>query len=81
MRLSRIKKTGLSSGTAVKPLQRRVVMNAIGQPFAVSAEVGNFLGIGGRELIVRLDQLRPDKWRFVISLIKKQAEALPCGND
>jgi hypothetical protein len=58
-----------------------VLMNAAGQPVAVSVEVGGFLGIGGREVIVMLDQLQLDGQRFVTSLTKAQIEALPRWDD
>jgi hypothetical protein len=58
-----------------------VLMNAAGQAVAVSVEVGGFLGIGGREVIVSLDQLRLEGERFVTSLTKEQIEALPRWDD
>lgn len=58
-----------------------VLMNAAGQPVAVSVDVGGFLGIGGQEVIVALDQLRLDGQRFVTSLTKEQVEALPRWDD
>jgi hypothetical protein len=58
-----------------------VLVNASGQPDAVSVEVGGFLGIGGREAVVALDQLRLDGQRFVTSLTREQIEALPRWND
>lgn len=58
-----------------------VLMNAAGQPVAVSVEVGGFLGIGSREVIIGLDQLRLEGQRFVTSLTKAQVEALPRWND
>jgi hypothetical protein len=58
-----------------------VLMNAAGQPVAVSVEVGGSLGIGGREVIVMLDQLRLDGQRFMTSLTKAQIEALRRWDD
>ena len=58
-----------------------VLMNAAGQPVAVSVEVGGFLGIGEREAVVMLYQLRLDGQRFVTNLTKAQIEALPRWND
>jgi sporulation protein YlmC with PRC-barrel domain len=58
-----------------------VLVNASGQPVAVSVEVGGFLGIGDREVIVQLNQLRLDGQRFVVSLTREQIEALPRWDD
>ncbi|MCB4821943.1 PRC-barrel domain-containing protein [Roseicella aerolata] len=58
-----------------------VLMNAAGQPVAVTVEAGGFLGIGAREVILTLDQLRLDGQRFVTSLTRAQVEALPQWND
>jgi PRC-barrel domain len=58
-----------------------VLMNAAGQPVAVTVEVGGFLGIGAREVIITLDQLRLDGQRFVTSLTRAQVEALPKWED
>lgn len=58
-----------------------VLVDASGQPVAVSVEVGGFLGIGEQEVIMALDQLRLDGQRLVTSLTKQQIEALPRWDD
>jgi len=58
-----------------------VLMDASGQPIAVSVEVGRFLGAPDREVIVGFDQLRLDRDRFVTSLTRAQIEALPHWHD
>lgn len=54
-----------------------VLMDASGQAVAVSAEVGGFLGIGEKEVVIRLDQLQRQEDHLVTSLTKQQIEALP----
>ncbi len=58
-----------------------VLTDAAGKPVAVSVEVGGFLGIGAREVVVMLDQLRLEGQRIVTSLTKAQVEALPRWNE
>lgn len=58
-----------------------VLLDASGRPVAVSVEVGGFLGIGAREAIMRLDQLRLDGQRFVTGFTREQVEALPRWED
>jgi hypothetical protein len=58
-----------------------VLTDASGQPAAVAAEVGGFLGIGDKEVIVGLDQLRVNGEHLVTTLSKEQLEALPEWDD
>jgi hypothetical protein len=58
-----------------------VLLNAAGQPAAITVEVGGFLGIGAREAILTLDQVRLEGKRLVTSLTKAQIEALPKWED
>lgn len=58
-----------------------VLVNPQGEIVAVSAEVGGFVGIGDREVIVELGQLRREGDRFVTSLTQQQLEALPAWDD
>jgi hypothetical protein len=58
-----------------------VLATAAGQPVAASVEVGGFLGIGERKVVVMLDQLRLVGQRLVTSQTKAQIEALPRWND
>ena len=58
-----------------------VLMTADGTIVAVSAEVGGFLGIGDREVVLRFDQLRRQGDGFVADLSREQIEALPPWKD
>lgn len=57
-----------------------VLMDAAGQPVAITVELGGILG-GDREHIVALDQLRLDGQRLVTNLSRAQVEALPLWDD
>jgi hypothetical protein len=54
-----------------------VLINASGQVVAVVVEAGGWMGMGKREVVVQLDQLRFENGRFVTSLTKEQFGALP----
>ena len=58
-----------------------VLMDASGKIVAVSVETGGFLGIGGKEVVVMLDQLTLEGDRFTTTLSKEQLEALPRWDD
>lgn len=58
-----------------------VLVDAAGQPAAVAAEVGGFLGVGERDVVIQLDQLRLDGDRLATDLTKEQLEALPDYDD
>jgi sporulation protein YlmC with PRC-barrel domain len=52
-----------------------------GEPTALALEVGGFLGIGEREVIVPLDQLAITEDRVVLDMTKEQIEALEDWDD
>jgi hypothetical protein len=54
-----------------------LLLNAEGRIVAVSAEVGGFLGIGDREVVLGLDQLEHEANVFRIDMTREQIEALP----
>lgn len=54
-----------------------VLMDGSGKPVAVTVEVGGFLGIGGREVIVTFEQLQLQGDRFLVNMTKQQLETLP----
>ncbi|HEX6014327.1 MAG TPA: PRC-barrel domain-containing protein [Geminicoccaceae bacterium] len=58
-----------------------VLADGSGQPVAVAAEVGGFLGVGERSVTIALDQLRLDGEHLVSGLTKEQLEALPEWED
>ena len=58
-----------------------VLADGSGQPVAVAAEVGGFLGVGERSVTIGLDQLRLDGEHLVSGLTKEQLEALPEWED
>lgn len=53
-----------------------VLADASGQVVAITAEVGGFLGIGDKEVVLRLDQLQRQNDRLVTNLTKDQLKAL-----
>jgi len=80
----------------VAQLKRRDVVGPVGEPIggieavladdtgkvvAVVVEVGGFLGIGEKEVLVRLDQLRPDPRhldsQLITTMTREEMEALP----
>ncbi|MGF7176470.1 PRC-barrel domain-containing protein [Azospirillum doebereinerae] len=58
-----------------------VLMNAAGQPVAVVVDVENSVGIGDKEVVVGLDQLRLDGGTLVTALSNGQIAALPTWHD
>ena len=48
-----------------------------GRIVAVSVQIGGFLGVGGREVILMLDQLRREGDQLVTGLSQAQVEAQP----
>ena len=60
-----------------------VLADSSGQVVGFSVETENFLGIGGEDVIVGLDQveLAPDGQRFITSLTKEQLEQMPRWED
>lgn len=58
-----------------------VLMDSTGTIVAVAVETGGFLGIGGKDVVVMLDQLTLEGDRFTTALSKEQLEALPRWDD
>jgi hypothetical protein len=58
-----------------------VLIDAAGQPVAVTLEVGGFLGVGDREVVLGLDQLKLMDDDFVTDADKATIEALPDWKD
>jgi hypothetical protein len=58
-----------------------VLVDGAGQPVAVTLEVGGFLGVGDREVVLGLDQLKLMDDRFVTDADKATIEALPDWKD
>ena len=58
-----------------------VLVDASGQPVAVAVEVGGFLGIGEKTVVIRLDQLQREQDLLRTSLTKDQIEQLPEWDD
>jgi hypothetical protein len=54
-----------------------VLVDSTGKPVAVAAEVGGFLGIGDKAVVIGLDQLQVENERLVTGMTKEQIEALP----
>jgi sporulation protein YlmC with PRC-barrel domain len=52
-----------------------------GEATAVALEVGGFLGVGEREVIVPLDQITMQGDRIVLDMTKEQIDALDDWND
>src|SRR5512134_1173275 len=52
-----------------------------GKAVAVAVEVGGVFGVGGREVIIQLDQLRLENNQLVTAMTKQQIEALPKWED
>ncbi|KAA0679947.1 PRC-barrel domain-containing protein [Roseomonas genomospecies 6] len=58
-----------------------VLMDSSGQPVAVVVDVERDVGIGGKEVIVGLDQLRSDGRNLTTTLSNAQLGALPVWKD
>jgi hypothetical protein len=58
-----------------------VLIDAAGQPVAVTLEVGGFLGVGDREVVLGLDQLKLMDDDFATDADKATIEALPDWKD
>jgi hypothetical protein len=58
-----------------------VLADASGQPTSLAAEVGGFLGVGDKTVVIGLDQLRVENEKLVTGLTKEQLEALPEWDD
>ena len=58
-----------------------VLVDASAQPVAVSVDVGGFLGLGEKDVVIGLDQLTKDGDNLKVSMTKEQIEALPAFED
>lgn len=58
-----------------------VLVNATGQATAVAAEVGGFLGVGDKEVIIPLSQLQLSGEDLATAMTKEQLQALPEWDD
>ncbi|WP_099864366.1 PRC-barrel domain-containing protein [Pararhizobium haloflavum] len=58
-----------------------VLGTADGQPTALALEVGGFLGIGDKDVIVMLDQVTMVDGSISLDMTKEEIEALPEWND
>jgi hypothetical protein len=54
-----------------------VLVNGSGQPIAVSADVGGFLGMGDRIVVIGIDRLTKAGDRLTFAMSKEEIEALP----
>jgi hypothetical protein len=55
---------------------KHVLVDAGGQPVAVAAEVGGFLGVGQKMVVIGLDRLQPKDDDLTTTLSKEQLEGL-----
>lgn len=58
-----------------------VLMDAEGKIVALTAEVGGFLGIGEKEVILQLDQVQRQGDRLTVNMTEEQLEQLPEWDD
>jgi hypothetical protein len=58
-----------------------VLMDEAGQPVAVAAEVGDFLDVDDRDVVIPLDQLTLSGDRLATTLTREAIEALPDWDD
>lgn len=65
-----------SNGQKVGEVEEALI-DAAGKVSAVVIDVGGVMGVGEKEVVLQLDQLRFENGRLVTSLTKEQAEALP----
>ena len=54
-----------------------VLVDASAQPVAVSADVGGFLGMGEKGVVIGLDQVTKDGDHLKVAMTKDQIKALP----
>jgi PRC-barrel domain len=54
-----------------------VLVDGSGKPTAVTADVGGFLGMGERHVVIGLDQLTKSGDRLTVAMTKEQIQALP----
>jgi len=54
-----------------------VLVDGSGQPVAVAADAGGFLGLGERDVVIGLDRLSKGQDRLTVAMSKEEIEALP----
>ena len=58
-----------------------VLADATGRAAAVSVEAGGFLGVGDKQVVVGLDQVRLENDRLATGMTVEQVKALPAWDD
>jgi hypothetical protein len=58
-----------------------VLVDAGAKPVAVAAEVGGFLGMGEKDVVIGIDQLSQDGKHLKVNMTKEQIGALPEFDD
>jgi sporulation protein YlmC with PRC-barrel domain len=58
-----------------------VLVDASAQPVAIAADVGGFLGMGEKDVVIALDRLTQDGDHLKIDMTKEQIGALPDFED
>lgn len=54
-----------------------VLIGADGSSMAVSLDVGGFIGIGEKDVVIPVDDLSPTENGFSVNMTREQLEALP----
>jgi sporulation protein YlmC with PRC-barrel domain len=54
-----------------------VLVDGTGKPVAIAADVGGFLGVGDKDVVIGLDQVTKCGERLTVAMTKEQIEALP----
>ena len=54
-----------------------VLVDGSGQAVAIAADVGGFLGMGERDVVIGLDRLSRNQDRLTVTMSKEEIEALP----
>ena len=58
-----------------------VLVDASAKPVAISADVGGFLGMGEKDVVIGIDQVTQDGDHLKVAMTKDQIEALPEFDD
>ena len=58
-----------------------VLVDATGNPVAVSVEVGGFLGVGDDDRIIPMDRLTFQDGNYLITITREEVETLPEWDD
>ncbi|MFP5405424.1 MAG: PRC-barrel domain-containing protein [Gammaproteobacteria bacterium] len=70
-----------SNGEKIGEVSDVLIDPSSGKVVAVAVEAGGFLGIGDKDVIIGLDQLRFESGHFVTSMTKDQMKTLPEWKD